>query len=167
LEKRGLIGHILVDLGHVKLEQVEEALRKQGAYPGLKLGKILITMDALSPEQLDQGLKLQERLRRVEREGSKKPGIDEVTAPYSCDWEKDGTPAVTPEGSGKMARKLIGQILVEKGYATFEQVYEARRVQMYTKASPVPPLGMILQEMGYATGELIEEALKLQEKRPR
>jgi len=70
LEKRGLIGRILVEMGHVKLEQVEEALRKQGAYPGLKLGAILITMDALNPEQLDQGLKLQESVRRLERDGS-------------------------------------------------------------------------------------------------
>ena len=70
MEKRGLIGHILVEMGHVKIEQVEEALRKQGAYPGLKLGAILITMDALNPEQLEQGLKLQERVRRLEREGS-------------------------------------------------------------------------------------------------
>ena len=70
MEKRGLIGHILLDLGYIKLEQVEEALRKQGAYPGLKLGVILIAMEALTPEQLDQGLKLQERVRRLEREGS-------------------------------------------------------------------------------------------------
>jgi len=70
LEKRGLIGRILVEMGHVKIEQVEEALRKQGAYPGLKLGAILITMDALNPEQLDQGLKLQESVRRLERDGS-------------------------------------------------------------------------------------------------
>jgi len=70
LEKRDLIGHILVGLGYIKLEQVEEALRKQGAYPGLKLGAILITMKALTPEQLDQGLKLQERVRRLEREGT-------------------------------------------------------------------------------------------------
>ena len=69
MEKRGLIGRILVDLGHIKLEQVEEALRKQGAYPGLKIGAILITMDALSPEQLEQGLVLQERLGRLERDG--------------------------------------------------------------------------------------------------
>ena len=49
MEKRGLIGHILVNLGHIKLEQVEEARRKQMAYPGLKL---------------------QERVRRLEREGT-------------------------------------------------------------------------------------------------
>jgi len=89
-------------------------------------------------------------------------GIDEVTTPYSSDREKDGTPTATPEDSGKIAWKLIGQILVEKGYATFEQVYEARRVQMHTKALPFPPLGMILREMGYATGKQIEEALRLQ-----
>jgi hypothetical protein len=61
-----------------------------------------------------------------------------------------------------MARKLIGQILVEKGYATFEQVFEARRIQIHTTASPLPPIGMILREMGYATGEQVEEALRLQ-----
>ena len=70
MEKRDLIGHILVNLGHIKLEQVEEAVRKQGAYPGLKLGAILITMKALTPEQLEQGLALQERVRRLERDGT-------------------------------------------------------------------------------------------------
>jgi len=67
LEKRDLIGNILVDLAFITREDVEEALRKQRAYPpGIKLGAILITMDALSPEQLDQGLVLQERVRKVE-----------------------------------------------------------------------------------------------------
>jgi len=75
LEERGLIGHILVGLGYIKLEQVEEALRKQGAYPGLKLGAILITMKALSPEQLEQGLKLQERERRLEQKEVEEPGM--------------------------------------------------------------------------------------------
>ena len=76
MEKRDLIGQILVDLGYIKLEQVEEALRKQGAYPpGIKLGAILITMEALTPEQLDQGLKLQERVRRLEREEVEKQGM--------------------------------------------------------------------------------------------
>ena len=88
--------------------------------------------------------------------------MDDMTTPYPSDGEKDGTPSATPEGSGKMAWKPIGQILVEKGYATLEQVYEARRVQIHTTALPLPPLGMILREMGYATGEQIEEALRLQ-----
>ena len=85
-----------------------------------------------------------------------------MTTPYSSDREKEGITAATPEGSGKIAWKPIGQILVEKGYATFVQVNEARRVQMYTTALPLPPLGMILREMGYATGKQIEEALRLQ-----
>lgn len=88
-----------------------------------------------------------------------------MTTSYSSDREKDGTPAANPEGSGKMALKLIGQILIEKGYATIMQVNEARRVQMYTKALPPPPLGMILREMGFTTGEQIEEALRLQERK--
>jgi hypothetical protein len=163
MEKRNLIGHILVDLGHIKVEQMEEALKKQEAYPGLKLGAILITMKALSLEQLEQGLTLQEKMRKLEREGNWKLGIEDITTPYSSDHEKEGTPAATPEDLGKMAWKLIGQILIEKGYATFEQVNEARRIQMYTTALPRPPIGMILREMGYASGEQIEEALKLQE----
>ena len=85
-----------------------------------------------------------------------------MTTPYPSEGEKDGTPAETPEGSGKMAWKLIGQILVEKGYTTFEQVFEARRIQIHTTASPLPPIGMILREMGYATPEQIGEALRLQ-----
>ena len=58
------------DLSRVKEEQVEEALRRQMAYPVLKLGEVLIGMEALSPEQLDQGLKLQERASGLEREGT-------------------------------------------------------------------------------------------------
>ena len=85
-----------------------------------------------------------------------------MTTSDSNDRDRVRTPTATPEGSGKMAWKLIGQILMEKGYATLEQVYEARRVQMNTEALPLPPLGMILREMGYATGKQIEEALRLQ-----
>jgi len=90
-----------------------------------------------------------------------------MTTQYPSDREKDGTPAATPEGSGKMARKPIGQILIEKGYATIVQVNETRRIQIHTTASPLPPLGMILREMGYSTGEQVEEALKLQKTEPR
>ena len=69
MEKRDLIGNILVGLGHINLEQVNEALRKQAAYPVLKLGEILVAMKVLSPKQLERGLALQERVRRLEREG--------------------------------------------------------------------------------------------------
>jgi hypothetical protein len=89
-----------------------------------------------------------------------------MTTRYSRDREKEGSPAVTPKVSGKMERKLVGQILIEKGYATFEQVNEARRIQIHTTALPRPPIGMILREMGYTSGKQVEEALKLQEKRP-
>jgi hypothetical protein len=75
LERRGLIGHILVDLGYIKLKQVNEARRKQMAYPVLKLGEVLIGMKALTPEQLDQGLKLQERVRRLEKKEVEEPGM--------------------------------------------------------------------------------------------
>jgi len=60
LEQRNLIGHILMDLGYLKEEHVNEARRKQMAYPELKLGEILIGMNILTPEQLEKGLQLQE-----------------------------------------------------------------------------------------------------------
>jgi hypothetical protein len=59
-----------MDLGYVKEEQVDEALRKQGAYPELKLGEILIGMKFVTPEQLEQGLKLQERVRTLKQKGT-------------------------------------------------------------------------------------------------
>lgn len=60
MEQRNQIGHILVDLGYLKEEHVNEARRKQMAYPELKLGEILIGMNILTPEQLEKGLQLQE-----------------------------------------------------------------------------------------------------------
>ena len=63
MEQRNQIGHILVDLGYVNAEHVNEARRKQMVYPELKLGEILIGMGILTPEQLEKGLQLQEMER--------------------------------------------------------------------------------------------------------
>jgi hypothetical protein len=60
LEQRNLIGHILMDLGYLKEEHVNEARRKQMVYPELKLGEILIGMGILTSEQLEKGLRVQE-----------------------------------------------------------------------------------------------------------
>ena len=60
MEQRSRIGHILVDLGYLKEEHVNEARRKQMVYPELKLGEILIGMNVLTSEQLEKGLKVQE-----------------------------------------------------------------------------------------------------------
>ncbi len=63
MENRSFIGHILVDLGYLKEDHVNEARRKQMVYPELKLGEILIGMGILTPEQLEKGLQLQEMER--------------------------------------------------------------------------------------------------------
>jgi len=57
-----LIGQILADLGYLNLNQVNEARRKQMAYPHLKLGEILVAMQVLAPEQLEQGLQVQKKV---------------------------------------------------------------------------------------------------------
>jgi hypothetical protein len=55
LEKRNLIGHILIDLGYLKEEHVNEARRKQMAYPELKLGEILIGDEYPDPGAVGEG----------------------------------------------------------------------------------------------------------------
>ena len=57
-----LIGQILADLGYLNLNQVNEARRKQMAYPHLKLREILVAMQVLAPEQLEQGLQVQNKV---------------------------------------------------------------------------------------------------------
>jgi hypothetical protein len=63
----------------------------------------------------------------------------------------------------KPERKMIGQILVEKGYINLFQLNEARRKQLFSEPNERPPLGQILCQLGHATPAQVEEALKLQE----
>lgn len=64
MEKRDLIGHILVELGYISLVHVNEARRRQMTRPEVRLGEILVDMEALTPVQLMKGLELQ----KIERE---------------------------------------------------------------------------------------------------
>lgn len=59
MENQKRIGQVLVDLGFLNMAQVEEALRKQAAYPEVKLGQILVCMNFLSSEELEKGLQAQ------------------------------------------------------------------------------------------------------------
>lgn len=42
MENLSRIGQILVDWGYLSADPVDEASRKQGAYPEFKLGEILV-----------------------------------------------------------------------------------------------------------------------------
>ena len=64
--RRDLIGQILVDLAYVARGQLDETLRRQSAEPGRKLGEILVAMKVLTPELLEEGLALQEWVKRLE-----------------------------------------------------------------------------------------------------
>jgi hypothetical protein len=57
-------------------------------------------------------------------------------------------------------RKIIGQILVEKGYVTLAQLNEARRRQLFSEPDKRPLLGEILEQLGYVTPEQVEKALR-------
>jgi hypothetical protein len=64
---------------------------------------------------------------------------------------------------GKPERKMIGQILVEKGYINLAQLNEARRRQLFTDPDLRLPLGEVLCQLGYIKPAQVEEALRLQE----
>lgn len=61
--------------------------------------------------------------------------------------------------------RMIGEILVDLGYATNEQVQEALQRQANVEPSHSPPLlGEILVEMGAVTDDQVREALAAQGK---
>jgi hypothetical protein len=67
---------------------------------------------------------------------------------------------------GKPERKMIGQILVEKGYINLSQLNEARRKQLISDRDKRPLLGEVLWQLGYVTSVQVEEALRLQQGSP-
>jgi hypothetical protein len=68
VEKRDLIGLILIDLGYISLVHVNEARRRQMTRPEVRLGEILVEMGALTPVQLEKGLELQKIEREIQEQ---------------------------------------------------------------------------------------------------
>lgn len=65
---------------------------------------------------------------------------------------------------GPIERRLLGEILVEMGFASSQQVHEAWRSQTEDYRSGL--LGEILMEMGAVNLEQVVEALRKQEELP-
>jgi len=55
-----LLGQILTDLGHVTLEQLNEARRRQMQETERRIGEILVEMGHLAPKALAEALAIQE-----------------------------------------------------------------------------------------------------------
>lgn len=73
-------------------------------------------------------------------------------------------PLYEKETMGPRERRLLGEILIEMGFASSQQVQEAWRTQTEDYRSGL--LGEILMEMGAVNLEQIVEALRKQEELP-
>ena len=74
--------------------------------------------------------------------------------------------AVNQEGQERRlkmaARKRIGELLVEKGWITVEQVDEALQIQTGQSEDERKRLGKILGDLGYVTEQQLEEVVREQ-----
>ncbi|MEW6686970.1 MAG: hypothetical protein AB1393_12335 [Candidatus Edwardsbacteria bacterium] len=60
MKRKHLLGEILVELGAVSVEQINEARRRQMLYnSNKKLGEWLLELQYLNTEQLQQALRIQ------------------------------------------------------------------------------------------------------------
>lgn len=73
-------------------------------------------------------------------------------------------PPYEKETMGPRERRLLGEILIEMGFASSQQVQEAWRTQTEDYRSGL--LGEILMEMGAVNLEQVVEALRKQEELP-
>lgn len=66
-DERSDLGTVLVvHLGHCQKNQLDAALRMMADCPGMKLGEALISIDAITRDQLAEALRVQRRLRNPE-----------------------------------------------------------------------------------------------------
>ena len=158
-----LIGLILVQKGLVTDEQLERALQIQSD-TGERLGEVVVKEFGVARLELASVLAEQwAEFERVEREGD--------------DVQPDGlpqgeTPALAPTGLAAdppepLIRRPIGEIFVESGFVTDEQLQAALEVQRETGAR----VGEILVEQGSMTrldlaSALADQWSSLQKLRP-
>ncbi len=139
----GLVGKLALKKGWISAAQLNEALADQAAAEreGSKrpLGVLLVNRGALSEERLVELLEEQKRVLE----------------------------ARSAEAKVRKEDHLFGQILVQQGAATREQIHQALRRQAERAERgeiPVPRLGQILMDMGVSTAPAVQGTLKAQTK---
>lgn len=133
-----LFGQIALQLGYLKPEDLEEAIRVQEKSDRpVSLGYLLLELKLLSPEQIDRVLGIQrENIQSLE------------------------------QGAGaKFTASLFGRIVVSHGFATQGQVNEVLRDQelFHRKGYPFK-LGELLVRKGYLQDHQVDDILALQHK---
>ena len=135
-----LLGELLVELGFVTQDDVDDALEYQIG-ENCRIGDALVAMGRASLADVETAVHLQDHLHRAAVVRSiADPNVRSVRAKV-------------------LNRMLLGQILLAAGEVTNAQLEEAMRVQRQTEGLH---LGEALVQIGATTTEAIEEALELQ-----
>src|SRR5436190_19237434 len=135
-----------------------------------RLGKLAVQKGRITPEQLQQAL--EEQRLGVQR-GRKKPrrlGVILASRHLLTDDQvlellEEQEAHVAAQEQRRREDRLLGQILIDGGFAESDKVEACLRIQeesILYGAEEIPLLGELLLEKGFATAEGIEEALDLQ-----
>jgi adenylate cyclase len=178
LDASSRLGEILVHLGIITPEQLDEALRIQRVWRQ-PLGMCTEKLGFATGAQIARALELQSRLRAATApsaplpQHTPLPGIrpaGHVTAhshaPAPLPDHSLGSPAAPRRTEFKLELRergrgsMLGEILLEQGHLSQEQLDHALRMQ---RAAGLR-LGEALIQLGFSTREQVKQALLLQEK---
>ena len=116
-------GELLVELGFVTEYQVQEALALQ-SLTGNRVGEALMSLGYITRNQLQRALSM--ALGRGQSVPLDRPALGEVLLGLKYVEVADITAALEQQ---KKDGRRIGEILVEKGRCSYQQIYEALTLQ--------------------------------------
>ncbi|MEM7305069.1 MAG: hypothetical protein AAF682_00295 [Planctomycetota bacterium] len=155
-----MLGDLMKSLGMITSGELDTALAVQTSL-GLPLGEILIRIGAATKDQVEKGLKVQAHLRHDPWAPLPEGAAEDESADPVIDLMESED---FPEGEeGKQPRRsnedmLFGDILLEHGFATQEQIDEALEEQLCTGVR----VGEALIQAGVITWEQLLEAVETQ-----
>lgn len=135
-----IFGELMIQLGHITREQLNDALDHQAAKGG-RLGQALIDDNATSWDVIENVLRFQRMLN------------PEPTGPEKVDESKQAHPTQHRE-----LPSMLGEVVAHLGFSTPEKVEEALRVHRATGIR----MGEALVQIGALTWPQLRESLRLQ-----
>jgi adenylate cyclase len=123
-------GDVLVSMGFVTRTQVDEALALHHL-TGHRLGEALLSLGYITRSQLQRGLA--EALRTGAQVSLERPPLGEIL--IGLDYVKPGSLDEMLELQRRDGRRL-GELLVDRGHLSQQQVYEALGLQQRMASSP-------------------------------
>lgn len=148
------LGEILLDLGLVTPEQLQEALDTQRHVKSTsRLGNILIQMNAVTMEQIFAALEKQYDRRKPARGRRTMDSISTGGARGGA-WEKTAL---------SVSNSLLGEVFINRGFVTREQLEKALQEQW--RAGGRERLGSVLLRLEMVTSEQVFAALEEQAQR--